>query len=469
MRVSPLNLINYNSQITTNKNNSNNNIKLQSPLACDTVQFSGAVKVLTDKQDKAFVNILAQELELDTQSTKKLKDTVWNFLREKRIRSLGEIGGEDYFDEQLELHEKIMDAVSIPDDLSEYLASEIIHRCDEGKEYIPLGLKRYEKGLVIEKIYSGEISMNNGAIDLIEQEHDDAFYKYVSKILRLTPDQAYDFRATVDEYLEENKLKSITELFSSEDLFNEQAVLTERLEQKFDLSEKQTTMLNIEFLNRANTSDRENYEPITNPYVSDVIPFRKIISDGEYNYEIGNKDFSLYLYEIMTEEAFNKGYESLFDIFNPENKLEQSEAYKFIMESELSQEDKLELILDFVKASENHLEMEETLPKHPDKDEYYANMQSLMIAEQIIETFDLDSYLIDIDNNEHPIMEDIIKIYPEHVKGGENSAPRKVAFLIAEKYNLPGGADKTIEKIIKEVLAGGTKKTDEFVINKILG
>lgn len=389
-------------------------------------------------------------------------------MREQKIRSLGEMGGDEHFDEQLELLEKIAEVIDVPDNLSEYLSYEIIYCCNAGQDYIPKGLKGFECTGNIGKMLRGEIPAKKGVIDITEQQHDDEFYKHAKKILRLTADQAYEFRETVDDYLEEKGLHSIKELFFTDDLLNEQAVLIERLGEKFNLNEDQTSSLNFEFCNRAKSSYNGDYKPRTYPYVADAALFKKILTARNYNYEIEDSDFIFGLYKLMNNEAKNKNYDSIFDIFNPENIFQISNAYNYIKQSQLSEDQKTDLILDLVEASKNYLEMEEELPKHPRNDEHYANVQSFMIADQIAETFGLSVKIMDPYNNDN-VLQDIIKLYPEHVEGGENSDVKKVAFLIANKYDLPGGAEKTIEDIIHKVQSGGEKEADIYYSNTLFG
>ena len=45
--------------------------------------------------------------------------------------------------------------------------------------------------------------------------------------------------------------------------------------------------------------------------------------------------------------------------------------------------------------------------------------------------------------------------------------PKQIAFEIADSYNLPTGAEKEIEKIIQEVIDGGTESADKYFISKL--
>lgn len=428
------------------------------PLAQDTVNFTGASKVLTDVCDKAFVNILIKDLELGEQYARKLKNVVWDFLRENKVRSLGELGGEEHFDEQVELVDKIRNAIDLPDDLGEFLSNEVIKRCDEGADYVPDGWKGFQKhNMSLEDILTGKVSLSKGMDELVETGEDDTFFKYTKKMLRQTPEENYEFQTTVEEFLARNNIKSIKELFKSEDLLNEQAALMEQLERKFNLSEDETYALNFEFLQRANLHKKDTYKPVVTEYVKDAAPLLKVVKDGNYECNSGQMPFVKNLFKIMAEEAGEKGFKNIFEVVKSENKLIESKTYDFIMKSNLSENQKINLIIDLTKVSKQVEEFAQGIPKHPSKDNFYANIQTDMIKDKLSERFKMK-----MDTSEF-----IRKIFPAHVAGGQGCNYKQIAFEIADSYNLPTGAEKEIEKIIQEVIDGGTESADKYFISKL--
>ena len=165
-------------------------------------------------------------------------------------------------------------------------------------------------------------------------------------MLRQTPEENYEFQTTVEEFLAENNIKSIKELFKSEDLLNEQAALMEQLERKFNLSEDETYALNFEFLQRANLHKKDTYKPVITEYVKDAAPLLKVVKDGNYECNSGQMPFVKNLFKIMAEEAGEKGFKNIFEVVKSENNLIESKTYDFIMKSNLSENQKINLIID---------------------------------------------------------------------------------------------------------------------------
>ena len=470
MQVSSINLFTFQPQykIKFGVNSSKQNFILNQS-GSDSVSFSGASKVLSDENDQAFVDILIKDLKLDDKSSVKLKNTVWNFLRENRLQSLSDIGGEEYFDEQVELNERIANAVNVPDDLGEYLAEEIIRRCDDGDNYIPDGLRGFKRHNILENVMAGNVTLKAGLQKLDNVSEDDKFYSFVNKMLRLSPGAGYEFRNYVENFLEENKKNSIKELFSSDDYINEQAALIEQLGDEFGLSETESMALDFEFMHRAMLPNGK-YKPLNNPYIADSDLLDKVMDEGHYNYNIGKEKFSTQLFAQMSEEAKQNNYGCIFEIFEQENEPGQSETLKMINNSKLSEEQKINLILDLSKIAKNPEEYIDNIPKREIKDNFYAGIQTEMIKKNIIETFNLnkDSFWGSISLYGKILTDYIAKLYPEHVTGGENADIYKVAFEISDKFNLPAGAELKIAQIIKDVFDGGTKYADEYLINKLL-
>ena len=472
--ISPVNFANiYHNQIN-NKPQNNKQIKLNclNQPNCDSVCFTGAARILTDICDKSFVNILTKELKLNEEAANNLRNTIWKYLRENKIQSLSDIGGEEHFDEQVKLQQKITKVLKISedDDLSnEYIADELIRRCDDGKDYIPLGLNGHARDdMYLEKVIGGDIRPLEGFKNILENSADDSFYKYAKKLLRQTPEESYEFRKTVEEYLKENNLKSISELFNDEDLIGHQAELIEKLEKKFDLNENQSTALNWEFLQRASLdSVSSNYKPMTNPHISDLASIRKIFAQDEYT-EI-DECFEGELFRKMSIEAVKNDYENVFEIFAQQNNPSKSESYKFITQSNLTPDQKINLIIDLTKVAQDPEEFAMDIPKQAAKDNFYASIKIDMISEKLTEYFKLADTQTDLyDEIISKKMKDIIrKTFPKHITGGENISIKQATYEIAEEYKLPTGAEKEIEKIIKDIDNGDERLLDSYIIDKL--
>ena len=118
MKLLPLNLGNFGINGTYRMESRNNVPKTNYNygLNADTVSFSGAAKFISSPQDRAFIDILARDLELTKEAAAKLKNIVWDFLRENKVNSLGELRGEKYEMEQVDLTGRIADKLNIPEE-----------------------------------------------------------------------------------------------------------------------------------------------------------------------------------------------------------------------------------------------------------------------------------------------------------------------------------------------------------------
>ena len=464
MKIAFIGLKNQVTQPFCANNNTNKqpNIQIKTSLAKDTVEFTGATKCLSNVYDKAFVNILEQDLNLTKEAATKLKNIVWNFLREHKVQSLGELGGEDFFDEQVELQGIIMKKLNLPEDMSEFIARELINRCDEGERYIPGGLRGFEREKELEDALLNLDGKRYFEISL-EQDADNKLYEHVRKAFRLSPEENYEFRATIEDYLKAHNFKALKDI-GGEDTLNEQAELAEILGKRFDLSENEVSALEWEIMERADAGI--NYKPITNPFVKDWTALLELLRSGEYESVIGTKEtataFRNNLYYTMTCEASEKGYPNIFEIFLRENNPKASKTYSFIQNSELPADKKIDLIIDFTKAANEPEVIAAQAPKHIGFDNFYCSIYNDIITDKILQKYDLPEIIAD------DIRNTVAKLHPTHVDGGENCDIRQIAFEISDKYHLPAKAENDIVNIINDTINSGTKKADVYIISKLM-
>ncbi len=467
--IVPVTSFRINSHLNNNKSQAN---KEKNFLNTSNVQFSGAAKVLSNPLDKAFVDILSKDLKLSKEETNKLKDIVWTYLRKHKIQSLGEHGGEDYIDQQADLTGKISDGLKIlSENKREFINIELINRCDKGDSYVPGGLLGYNKHKEFERAVVQALKLGSFN-EPMSKIADDKMYSHIYKALRLAPEKCLDFRKTVDTFLKKNNLEKIEDL-AGEDFLCEQAELVTLLEHKFNLSEDESTIINWELISRANSKMGRDYEPETSIYVKDRLPLINIVKKEGFDYEeepsklINGlfrrpaKMFSNSLYRIMDSEAHECGFKYIFDIFKPENSPTKSKSYQFIMNSKLSCNDASDLVIKLVEMSENHEEYAKNLPKHVMRDSFYADIKNMMITDKIIDMFGLDN------NYEKLIKEMISNINPTHIEGGKAYSPQRIAYELADKLNLPKGAESKIVKILEEVQSAPEKEADVYFVKQL--
>ena len=447
---------------TNNNSNTASNVHLKNTPIKDTVEFTGATKCLSNIYDKAFVNILEQDLNLTKEAATKLKNIVWDFLRKYKVNSLGELGGEDFFDEQVELQGIIMKKLNLPEDMSEFIAREVINRCDEGEKYIPGGLRGLERERELEDALL-KLDGRRYLETSFEQDADNVFYEHARKALRLSPEENYEFRAAIEDYLKDHNFKALKDM-GGEDTLNEQAELVEMLGNKFNLSESEVSAIDWEIMARSRAGI--NYKPITNPFVKDWTALRELLTSGGYGAAIGSEEAARTLqnnlYYTMSCEAGEKGYQNIFEIFLEENNPKTSNTFKFIQDLKLPTDKKVDLVVDLAKAAKEPEEAFARAPKHIGGDNFYGSIYNDMITDKILQKYDLPEIISD------DIRNTVAKLHPTHVDGGENCDLSQIAFEIADKYHLPPKAEKEIIAIITDILNSGTKKADVYFISKLM-
>ena len=456
-----LNANNNNIKINKAQNNSRPQIrtKFNTNPQQDSVSFSGAQKIITNTHDKAFIEILSKDLELTKESIKKLKDTVWNFLREKHAKSLSDFKGDDFFEEQVELQRKIVDKLGLnSDDVSELLSQEIVRRCDHGNDYVPGGLREVARGQKLQEL-GRKYGLRELGSSIMKSEADNKYYAYVKKTLRQTPMENYEFRAAIEDFMKENNMQSIEEFASLEKL-NEHAALCDLLQKKFDLSEIERNTISMELLNRG-YNDSHKYTPMGPLFAKDMPTLDYMIREGKYDKCYKNKyNFFSILYRSMEKDAMERNCETIFDIFKIE--ANETHTYKFLESSGLSKDKIYNIIMDIVKIAKNPEKYERFIPKTPASDNFYASGRNDIISDQIIKLFDLNKKC----SSDIKII--LSKMYPEHVIGGENRPIEQITYELADKYKLPANAQKELEKIINEVNELAEQDIDAYILSKVL-
>ena len=449
-------------QLNSKKQASNASICTLHALGCDSVSFSGNSQTnVKNECDRAFVYILSNDFKLNEQQTADLEKILSDFLKEKNIQSLTDMSGSGFMDKQVDLQKRISQKFSLPEELSEYLMDEIARRCDSEENYIPYGLKRFRMLDDCIRDFIGNGHLNVGFCKDRSMNADDDFYSFVKRVLRLSSIKGYEFREFVENYIEENNLGSITNLFNNKDLEEEQKNLMVYIENEFDLSDYESYVIDSEFRNRAQTDvNSEHYYPLFSVYSKDVLLYRKIIEDGGYNYDIGNKDFRLLLLSIMEDDAEKNKCRTLFDFLKLKNEFENSNALRFIMSSKLSEEQKSNLIIDLVDAANNVDKYEEQMPKHPHRDAYIIYGRAKIAKDTIISILGINEYT---DMGED-IIQILMNVYSQKVADKKDLMAR-IAFDISDKYSFPGGAEKEIIKIINDVQKLSPYEVEEYMNN----
>lgn len=474
--------------------NKSNNIRytqtnlLNRAAACDEVSFTGAKEnnIPKNEHDQIYCKVIARDLKLNKEQTEILFKTVADFLEEKGYESLRDIhidGGEEVYEEmgniEAELQKRIYGNLGYGEDYSQeigdFIATETVNRIDEGDDYITTGLKRAKVPAL------KELFTNNNESDI-------AFFKAVKTYLNLTPTQLFDFQTIVEKNLDEPNLIHVNDIipFDCKNFENENFdakpklhQVMEELKERFNLSEEQEN--DIEGLFYWRTSHRyfDAEQALRIQKLQNDIPKLKKIMDAK-GYDDGTyyrRVFCAELIKNMMAAADKNKYTNLFEIFTKEN-LDAGKAKSIIYiinTSVLSEKEKGDLVLDLMEASRGQKQEKEEITV---KDNIDASLRTIMMANKFLETFNITAssrYTIDeickafkqlypayITKKGLAIEKDMKAIYGSSNSGllaripcfkvvGNGAEPAEVAYILAEKYNLPSNAEKEIIKIIKDI------------------
>ena len=139
------------------------------------------------------------------------------------------------------------------------------------------------------------------------------------------------------------------------------------------------------------------------------------------------------VFKVMVNEAVEKDYDSLLDIFKEKNNPAASKTYKTLL-NQISEGNLCDLVLDLNTLSD----IDDTAKRFEVMYEMYSDVQDMTIAAEIKNNFGIKDKL------------DNIAEYVKKLDDGKVSS-MQVAFEIADKYNLPAGAEKEILEIIGEL------------------
>src|SRR5574344_1276850 len=399
------------------------------------VNFQGSGKSL-NKQDKSFIDMISKELKLKQSD---VQQTVVKFLEDNNYKSLSDIGGEEFIDEQCKLQEMITKNKNLDEIDNEYLAGEIVNRCDLGEKYVPSPkMAEFEK-------YTEMMGTLKKSFEV-----DSAFTKVISKSLGLSKANDNKLKDILREFLIEHKIKTLKEM-SSFECINDIAGLTEKIGKELDLSDFESNLLTGE-INNWILSPKGKYKPIITHLDKDFEVFDTVCDkfniDSNYRYE---------LFSTMRDEALKNKYSSIFEIFDKKNNYLGSETckkIKTINNPEIIQS--LTLELGLLKDDKKRLAIK--ISKHARMENFYSTAKDNIILNKLRDEFGFskDSLI--------NIKAQLKKRYPSYVEGGTKTDIKQIAFEIADKYNLVGKAETKIIDIINKADKMSINELDRFII-----
>ncbi len=262
-------------------------------------------------------------------------------------------------------------------------------------------------------------------------ENDEKFINVTAKELRLNEQETEQLHEIVEKHMANNNYKYLDDMITDNDFINEnnQALFVDDICQQLGLSEWDYTIILRNLLVRL--LNQKDYNPKAQKFIKDKGVVTEILDYYQVPKKQKNKIFS-----ILENKAEENNCETVFDLYT-NNVLD--EDLKSELLDILGKEKYADVCIDFFNAGQCAKKgiKYAILNKHDDT-EKYVNIVDQGIMANIAEKYNLDSNTDD--------MLPLIQLRKE------GASPSEIAFRIAEKYELPGGAEASIIEIITENL-----------------
>lgn len=259
-------------------------------------------------------------------------------------------------------------------------------------------------------------------------EDDEKFIDSTSKNMRLSAENKEKLKDTISSFLMENNYKTLDNL-EYEGSEEDQGVFVERVGKALDLSDYDTNIFFSDLTERLTYKYyMDKYTPVDRKYMKDFEVFDTIFD--KYNIE---EPVKYDIYEVLTDEAESHECEMAFDLFKQEDPMNLY-TMQYIKE-ELGEDIALNLLIDIGNiAAKNETERHSIVNKTKWTDGFYEDQCNISIVENICENYNIPEDCFD----------DMMSV----LKSRDDKNVKQVAFEIADKYNLPSGAEEFIEENI---------------------
>ncbi|MCI1273094.1 MAG: hypothetical protein LKG27_01515 [Clostridiaceae bacterium] len=264
---------------------------------------------------------------------------------------------------------------------------------------------------------------------------DKRFVKYVTDSLHYPKEKAEKTEQVITDYLKKHKIKNLKAI-SGEKKLEDVGAMVDELMASAKMTDKESIFFIGEFTNII--AFKGNYKIPEKTYAND---FKRLSAFADNQ---GIDPFTtLTFHHTMVKDAQKYGFTSTFDLFNGDIKLNKTNTYGFIKDNlGLKTEDMHDFILDIVKSPIPKEKVE--LPPELVKEKVASRMHNSIACQDIVQKFKLAPETADG-------VYDILAHNYSLEKPKDLKINQKMAFLIADEYNLPMHAEKEIIKILEHV------------------
>ena len=316
----------------------------------------------------------------------------------------------------------------------------------------------------------GRAQINFGGInpEIHLTNADNNFIKGIAKVFRLNKDEEQKTEQILKDFLSEFNFKELADMRSDDPIAysNESAYLIENITKDLDLTDYENTVLTdleTEHIDYGDITNINNYfgENLIHKYkyTRDFTPLKHLLTH-KYNTDT---DSVYNIFEYLKNCAFAKNCESIYDLFNKENRNTNSQIINNLRGKkygDLNSDQKTDLLLDLIKLSSKTTgERLEGINRREDLEICEDFEGSISLANIIAKNFDIEI------NDELLNILDKRKTNTERSKNGKSAI--EVAFTIAEEYKLPGNAARKIANMIEEYEKKDRKEKFDDLLNAL--
>lgn len=259
-------------------------------------------------------------------------------------------------------------------------------------------------------------------------DDDKKFIDVLAYNLKMSDKKKKILENTVAEFLIPRDYDSLDKISGNDDeKIKEQNAFLDKIDSIFNFNDYEINEVASILAER--TMHKGKYEPQKRKFFTDYGVVDTILS--KYGFD---EDHSENVFKIMESEASINNYESVFDIFKPENNpLQSITMANMEINYDFDKDELTDLYIDFsLAASKTDEERQKIVDGSKMMRKFENDNLDYTIFDDVREEYDLDEKL------EKEIMAELAK------RRDENKDIKQISYELCERYNLPEGAYKFI-------------------------
>lgn len=448
MQVSKIN-VNMPNFITYNKaedkTNQNSFAYAAAPSMPDVSEIAGRSMVnfrakgfVLNKLDNGFIENLQRVFNLSNEAVQDVRKIVADFIKENKLKSLSDIGGDDFCNEQGDLVTKITEKLGLDEAQNNRLINEVGFRCDSKDKYKPENAEAYHNELT---------SFEDEVENLYESYTDKRFTDVIAKLFKLSDEENTKMLTIISDTLKSRKRYFLKDLKYTYTCEMELSEIVDKVSKELNFSDYDEILFTREAINWIDSG--KSYQPVIKDIDLDFNDFNAICEKHKIDYNTRAQ-----LFEMLKASALKKNASSIFDVFDA-----SGNDFKKAQNKVMQMTDNDNFLIDLALYKKNPEKVNVKIQKHKVRDDFYKRISSAYAAEEIEKEFGVavtKEFLLKLGER-----------FPLGVENGMNKDLKQLAYEIADKYQLPGGAEQKIVEIINKADNLETSKLDVFLVEKL--